>query len=111
MRKINDWINKKIQRVGEFEKKHPFIVLLISLPFIWFFMGWGMNCLAETILLTMYYSELEGFQHGFNACFGFAFYFIFFGTAFDLVWENSKSISPPIRKWLKIEKHKEKDTE
>ena len=36
MSKIKAWINKKIQRVGEFEKKHPFIVSLIALPIVYF---------------------------------------------------------------------------
>lgn len=111
MSKIKDWINKKIQRVGEFEKKHPFIALLISLPFILFFMGWAIYCLLESFLLVEYYCELKGFQHGFNACLGLVFYYIFLGIALDLVVGISETISPHIRKWLKIEKRKEKDTE
>lgn len=111
MRKIKDWINKKTQRVGEFEEKHPFITLLISLPFILFFMGWATYCLLESVLLAEYYSELKGFQHGFNACFDLVFYYIFLSIALELVVGISETISPHIRKWLKIEKRKEKDTE
>ena len=111
MSKIKDWINKKIQRVGEFEKKHPFIVSLIALSIVYFLLKLAFTFLLVSICNTESYSQLDGFNFGFEAGLGICFCFCTLSIALEGVFAIAETISPYIRKWLKIEKRKEKDTE
>lgn len=111
MSKIKDWINKKTQRVGELEKKHPFIVSLIALSIVYFLLKLAFRCLIISIINVESYGQLDNFDFGFEAGVGICWYFFFVSIALEGCFAISNTISPHIRKWLKIEKRKEKDTE
>lgn len=107
MSKIKDCVNKIWQWLIDFKNRHPFLLFWIECLFALAFFGLA---LASTKLWgdSIDYFELEGFQYGFNTCGGFVLSFIFVNICVDFIEVAIKTISPHIRKWLKIEKRKEK---
>ena len=107
MSKIKDFVNKICQWLIDFKNRHPFLLFCIECSFALAFFG---LTLASAKLWgdSIDYFELEGFQYGFNACGGFILWLIFLKICVDFIEVAIKTISPHIRKWLKIEKRKEK---